>query len=181
MTEFGENEDQAERMAASAEEGKSAWQATIDDMNGMASELQQQGWTTTAIAAEDTAPNPPDAGDSDRYGFVHVIPDNDAPAFTEAFERGHEEGGGFPEYEVYRSEASGRVFQVTVLYDEPTANVILLAANYELRHAQNLMQTAIEREELFTHVQTLDRTMLGSFRHEGWEIFFPNADQRAGE
>lgn len=181
MTEFGENEDSAERMAASAEEDKSAWQATIDDMNGMAAELEQQGWTTTAIAAEDTAPNPPDAGDPDRYGFIHVIPDNDAQAFSEAFERGHEEGGGFPEYEVYRSESGGRVFQVTVLYDEPTASVILLAGNYELRHAQNLMEVAIEREELYTHVQTLDKTVLGSFQHEGWEIFFPHADQRLGE
>lgn len=181
MTGSSENGNHAEQSQDATEADKSAWQATIDDMNGMAAELEQEGWTATAIAAEDTAPNPPDVGDTDRYGFIHVIPDNDAEAFSETFERGHEEGGGFPEYEVYRSESSGRVFQVTVLYDEPAASVILLAGNYEPRHAQNLMEAAIEREELFTHVQTLDKTVLGSFRHEGWEIFFPNAEQRLGE
>lgn len=178
MTDASENGDSAEQSAAATD--KSPWQATIDDMNGMAGELEQEGWTVTAIAAENTAPNPPDVGDTDRYGFIHVIPDNAAESFSEVFERGHEEGGGFPEYEVYRSESGGRVFQVTVLYDEQTASVILLAGNYELQHAQELMETATEREELYTHVQTLDTTLLGSFRHEGWEIFFPNAEQRLG-
>ncbi|UPM43617.1 DUF7529 family protein [Halocatena salina] len=177
MTESGEDGAHAEQSAATTEEGKSAWQATIDDMNGMAAELEQEGWTATAIAADDTAPNPPEVGDTDRYGFIHVIADNDAEEFSETFERGHEEGGGFPEYEVYQSKSGGQIFQVTVLYDEATANVILLAGNYEPQHAQDLMQAATEREELYTHVQTLDKTVLGSFRHEGWEIFFPNVGQ----
>lgn len=181
MSGFSENEDLAEEVAGSSEAVSSAWEATLNDMHGMASELEEQGWEATAIGAEDTAPNPPDVGDPERYGFVHVIPDNRADEFSEVFERGHEEGGGFQEYEVYRSEVEGRVFQVTVLYDEPTAGVILLAGNYALRHAQDLIQAAIERGDIYTHVQTLDRTALGSFQHESWEHFFPNEAQQQGE
>jgi hypothetical protein len=178
MPEIGEDTDHAERIAASSEATKNAWQATLEDMEGMASELEEQGWTTTVLAADNTAPTPPNTGDSDLYGFVSVVPDNFADEFTEAFEQGHEEGGGFEEYEVYRSETGGWAFQVTVFYDELTANAILLAANYQLIHAEDLMRAAIERDEMFTHVQTLDGTILGSFRHEVWENFFPNAKQR---
>ncbi len=173
MTEFGDSEDPSDRIAASSEEAKSAWQATIEDMNGMADELAEQGWTTTAIAAEDTAPNPPDSEDAERFGFIHVIPDNRATEFTAAFDRGHGAGGGFQEYEVYRSEAADRAFQVTVMYDEPSANVILLAGNYDLRKADALATAARKRGEIYTHVQTLDQTVLGSFKHESWEHFFP--------
>lgn len=181
MTEIGEDENHADRIAASSEQAKNAWQATIEDMEEMAAELEEQGWSTIAIAAEDTAPNPPEAGDADRYGFIYVIADNVAEAFSDVFERGHEEGGAFQEYEVYKSELDGRVFQVTVFYDEPTASALLLAGTYELIHAEDLMRAALERDEMFTHVQTLDQTHLGSFRHEGWEHFFPNAKQRLGE
>jgi hypothetical protein len=159
---------------------QNAWQATIDDMEGMAAQLDEKGWTTIAIAADDTIPTSPNAGETDQYGFDYVIPDNLASAFSETFNQGHEEGGGFDEYEVYRSEADGRVFQVTVFYDELTANTILLAGTYELMNAEDLMRTTIERNEIYTHVQAPDGTDLGSFRHEGWEHFFPNAKQRLG-
>ena len=181
MTEMGENESYAERFAGSSEQAKNAWEATIQDMKGMAAELEEGGWSTTAIAAVDTAPNSPEVGNPDRFGFVYVIPDNFADQFVDVFDRGHEEGGEFQEYEVYRSEVGEHVFQVTVLYDEPTANAILLAGSYELINAQDLMRAALDQGAMFTHVQTLDQTALGSFQHEGWEHFFPNARQRLGE
>lgn len=178
MPEIGESADHAERIAASSEAVKNAWQATLEDMEGMASELEEQGWSTTVLAADNTALTTSVTGDSDLYGFVSVIPDKSADEFTEAFEQGHEDGGGFGEYEVYRSEAEGWAFQVTIFYDELTANAILLAVNYQLMNAESLMRAAIEREEMFTHVQGLDGTVLGSFRLEAWENFFPNAKQR---
>lgn len=178
MPEIGEDETYADRLAASSEITKNAWKATIQDMEGMAAELQEQGWQTTDLVADSTAPNPPSVGDSDRYGFIYVVADNLAAEFEPVFEEGHEQGGGFEQYEVYRSETSGRVFQVTVFYDEPTANAILLAGTYEIFQAQELMQAAFERNELFTYLQTLDGTVVGSFRHEGWEHFFPDAEQR---
>lgn len=181
MPETGENADHAERIAANSEAAKNAWQATLQDMEGMASELEEEGWTTTVLAADNTAPTISEAGDSDLYGLVSVIPDNFADEFTEAFEQGHEEGSGFEKYEVYRSETEGWAFQVTVFYDELTANAILLAANYQLMHAEGLMRAAMERGEMYTHIQTLDGTILGSFRHEAWENFFPNAKQRLSD
>jgi heme-degrading monooxygenase HmoA len=181
MPEIGEDTDDVERIAANSEAAKNAWRATLEDMEGMASELEEQGWTTTVLAADDTTPNPPGTGDSELYGFVYTVPGNSADEFVEAFEQGHEEGSGFEEYEVYRSETGGRAFQVTVFYDEPTARAILLAGNYALVHAEELMRAALERSEVYTHVQTLDGTIIGSFQHEGWEHFFPNAKQRLGE
>ncbi|MFC7188482.1 hypothetical protein ACFQL7_00485 [Halocatena marina] len=42
MTEMGENESYAERFAGSSEQAKNAWEATIQDMKGMAAELEEE-------------------------------------------------------------------------------------------------------------------------------------------
>jgi hypothetical protein len=65
-----------------------------------------------------------------------------------------------------------------VLYDQATKQAILLAGNYELIHANPLIATAMKQGEMYTHVQLLDSTHLGSFRHEQWKPFFPDGDQR---
>jgi hypothetical protein len=170
MPEIGDsNVEDAERWAANADREKQAWEATLEDMEAMADDLEAEGWETVAIPAGHTAPENPDSGDHDRFGLTHVIPDNFAEAFTDAFSV-----GDFPQFEVYRAEQEGRVFLVTVLMDPDAKQAILLAGTYEIRHALGCVKAAEEAGEMYTHVVKLDETHLGSFRHDGYEKFFPD-------
>lgn len=164
--------DYAERIAAHADRHRNAWQRTLADLTRREAELDDDGYDVVAIAAGHVAPVHPDAGETDRFGLVHVIPGNDAEAFREAFD-----AGDYPEFQVYRTEVTGRVFLVTELRDPESRRAILLAGNYELRKAAPLVTAAKEVGETYTHVQTLDETYLGSFRHEAYEKFFPHADR----
>ena len=165
--------DYAERMSQNAGAYKDAWEATIEEMKSMAAELEADGWDATYVGAGHTAPESPRVEPEGRFGLTYVIPNNYEEDFTSAFR-----AGGYTEYEVFRNEVAGTVFQVTVLYDEETNRAILLAGNYELMHANPLILTSMRQGETYTHVQLLDGTHLGSFRHEQWEPFFPNAEQR---
>lgn len=177
MPETGEDDvDYAERAAAKSQVTKDAWEATIEDMYAVAEELEEEGWEVAAIGAGHTAPESPRAEPEGRYGLTYTIPDNYADEFREAFRE-----DGFGRYEVYRGEQEGTAFQVTALYDDETSTAILLACAYELRHANPLIATAMKTGEMYSHVRLLDGTHLGSFRHEGYELFFPDADRRMNE
>ncbi|SEK99408.1 DUF7529 family protein [Haloferax larsenii] len=168
MPEIGEGVDHGERLAANAGAEKEAWAATLEDMQALASELEDDGWSTITIQAGSTAPMGR-SGDDDHFGLVYVIPGNKAEPFSEAVE-----AGDFPEYEVYRAEQSGKVFLVTEYRDPETKTVILIAGMYALRNAVGCARAAVEEEMLYTHVQKLDATHLGSFRHDDYEKFFPS-------
>lgn len=174
-TGAGDDTDYADRIAASAEVHKGAWQQTLEDMKATAEELDAEGWDVVSIAASHTAPTNPDAGETDRWGFVHVIPDNEAGPFEQAFE-----AGTFPEYRVFRNEMQGRIFMLTQLLDPDSGTAILVASNFETRHAPGLVKTALKEGHVLTHVQTLDGTHLGSFRHDDVETFFPKPHRFAG-
>lgn len=171
MPETSDDADYADRLAARSEGLKDAWGATIADMEALAEEYEAEGWQTVTIPAGHTAPEPPDSGVEGRFGLVYVIPDNYAERFTEAFEAGE-----FPRYDVFRNEASGQVFVVTALLDTESETVILIAGGFERHNARSLVATAVETGEMYTHVQTLDGTPLGSFRHDDPEKFFPTTD-----
>lgn len=177
MPETGEDEtDYADRAAAKSQVTKDAWEATIEDMYAMEAELEEGGWEVAAIGAGHTAPESPRAEPEGRYGLTYTIPDNYADEFREAFRE-----DGFERYEVYRGEQEGTAFQVTALYDDETSTAVLLAGAYELRNANPLIVTAMKTGEMYSHVRLLDGTHLGSFRHEGYELFFPDADRRMNE
>ena len=192
MPEEGGDRDYADSIASNADALKQAWRATIGEMRTMAEELEEEGWSVTTVGADHTAPEPPDSGPEGRFGLSYVIPDNRAREVrrTIAAAAGVEEAevtadeprelGAFGRYEVYRTESSGNAFQVTALYDDDSRTALLIAGSYELRHATALMRTAIERDEMYTHLQTLDGTPAGSFHHDDWALFFPRARQRLG-
>jgi hypothetical protein len=172
MTRAGdEDPDYAERVAQHAQVHKNAWQRTLDDMEALAEELREDGWDVVTIPAGHTAPENPDAGETDRWGLVHVIPGNKAEPFGEAVEANE-----FPRFEVYQQEVDGRVFLVTALEDPDSETAILIAGNFEMRHAPGLVNTAQDEGHMYTHVQKLDKTVLGTFRHEDYEPFFPDPD-----
>ncbi|WP_435155795.1 DUF7529 family protein [Haladaptatus sp. DFWS20] len=173
MPEIGdEDTDYAERIAANADVEKGAWQRTLDDMEAMAADLEDEGWNVIQIPASHTAPENPEAGETDRFGFVYVVPDNYADEFSEAVE-----AGTFPSYQVFRQEMSSRVFMLTQYLNPDTDTAILIAGTYEMMHAPALVKAATREDEMYSHVQTIDGTVLGSFRHDDYTKFFPNPEK----
>lgn len=173
MVDIGEDEtDYADRIAANADVLKSAWEGTIEDMKAMAGDREADGWDVFYVAAGHTAPESPDAGDSDRWGLVHVIPDNYADGFEEAFA-----AGSFPEYDVYRQEMEGTLFVLTELRDPDSKTAIFLAGSLTLFEATGLVTKSRSAGKTYTHVHTLDKTHLGSFEHDEPAKFFPHFEE----
>lgn len=173
MTKIGdEDPNDVERLAADADVLKSAWEETLDDMTAMAEAREEQGWSVLYVPAGDVAPENREVGETDRFGLTFVIPGNYAEEFEDAFRR-----GTYPKYEVYRKEVQGRVFMVVEYLDPEIEQVILVAGAYEMRNAPNMVGDAEEAGEFFTHHQKLDKTHLGTFRHDSHEKFVPHADR----
>jgi hypothetical protein len=171
MPETSENTDHGDRLAARADGLKEAWAATLEDMDALAEEYEAEGWATVTIPAGHTATEAPESGDDERYGLVYVIPDNYAEEFTDALDAGE-----FPQYDVFRNESHGQVFLVTVLADPDSARAVFVAGGFERRGSRPLMSVAHETGTMYTHLQTLDGTQLGSFEHDDPEKFFPATD-----
>lgn len=159
-----------EEFAAHADLHRDAWEQTIADARELAAEREDEGWETVLIPAENTATEPPGVGETDRYGLVHVIPDNYAEDFQSFFDRGN-----YSAFDVYRAEVSGRVFLVTELLAPDEELAIIIFANYVLRDAQELIKTVLDSETMYTHVRAYAGEHLGSFEHEEYEKFFPES------
>jgi hypothetical protein len=168
MPDFGDEFDMGEEIAGQSDIHQDAYNQTIEDARAREEAYAEKGWETLLIPAGQTATEPPRVGNPDRFGLVHVIPDNYAEEFEEFFDRGE-----FPVFDVYRAEVSGRVFLVTELLDPEAELAIIIIANYKLREAYELIEAVLEEEAMYTHVQTLKGTHLGSFYHEDYEKFFP--------
>jgi hypothetical protein len=165
--------DELSRGKESLETGplNAAWNETLEDMWAMADELDAEGWDTLSVAADHTGPEGPEHGETDRFGLVYVIPGNEAESFEATAT------GSFPRYDVFRQEVNGRVFVVTELLDPETETAILVAGNFWRHETDPLVAAVREAGEMYTHVQKLDGTQLGSFRHDEPAKFFPELDE----
>lgn len=158
----------------SAEDG-GAWKRTLAELRSMAAELEDDGWHVAPVAAGHVAPVSPEAGESDRFGLVHVVPGDEGADFEAAFE-----AGTFAEYEVFRRRLGARLYLLTKLLAPDERVAILLAGSVDLTQADALVEAADERGELYTHVQRLDGTHLGSFHHGDPSLFFASLEESAG-
>lgn len=174
--EMDEFEKEFEQLSEEADPHKSAWQATLHDLDAIVAEHEDEGWDVVRIAAQDSACEGRESNDEDgRFGLSFVIPDNHADAFTEAFE-----AGSFPQYEVYRGESNGRVFLIVEYLDPDAETAICVAGNFWRRDANYMIELALEEGRMFTHYHLLDGSHLGSFEHEGVDKFFPDAERIHG-
>ncbi|WP_255169679.1 DUF7529 family protein [Natrononativus amylolyticus] len=151
---------------------KTAWKQTIEEMANLASSLEADGWDVCEIPAGHTSAETRTQGDSDRFGLVYVIPGNKVEPFEKAFVE-----GGFPQYRVFKRDLTGRTYLLTQLLEPSNGRAILLAGNVSMYDLATLVDVAVEEDEMYTHVQTLDTTHMGSFRHDSYEHFFPNPER----
>ncbi|MWG34758.1 DUF7529 family protein [Halomarina oriensis] len=196
MPEIGEDTDYADRIATNAEALKGAWNATREELYGMADELEAEGWETLAVAADHVAPEGPNFEPQGRFGLSFTLVDNladdvesfvaetaglSAAEYDDLIEGETRELDAFDRFEVFQRETDGHVYILVAYFDDDQQRALLLAGAYQVMFANPLRKTVVERDETYTHILRLDETPVASFYHEEWEPFFPNAKQRLAD
>ena len=140
-----------------------AWKRTLEDMEAIAEDRRDDGWDVVTVMAAHTDTVSRDMGDDDEFGLVHIVPNNHADRFSEAFD------DEYTEYLVYGTDVDGFMFAVVELIDPDAERSILLACRYDMAREKGMVESAREEGVLYTHVKTIDGTTLGTFEHEAFE------------
>ncbi|MCU4716664.1 DUF7529 family protein [Halapricum hydrolyticum] len=168
----GAEPDPSDHLAQAGEQAQSGWEQTISDMRRMAADRADSGYEVLTIAAGDTTPKPPSAGETDEWGLSYIIPSNYADDFTDVYER-----ATFEETGVYQADSTGFAFIVTECLDHDEEIALFIAGTYQLQFAAPLVRTAMDRGRMYTHVKKLDGTNLGTIEHDDPEAFFPHPER----
>lgn len=152
-----------ERQSDPAGAHSKTWKQTLEDMQAIADDRRSDGWEVTTIMAAHTDTVSRDMGEDDEFGLVHIIPNNYADAFTETFD-----AEAFTEYLAYGTELQKYFYLVTELIDPGHERSILIASRYDTLHAEGMVTSAKSAGVLYTHVKTIDGTILGTFEHESY-------------
>jgi L-rhamnose mutarotase len=151
-----------------ADEEATVWEQVIEEMRELAAQREADGWETITVHAGETTPEPPSAGDSDRFGIVYTVPDNVADEVRSVVE-----SASVDEYTVYRRKLGRTLFLVTELADTDDQLALFVAGALNLQFADQLFEAATDRGEMYTHLQLLDWTHLASFYHDDPSAFIP--------
>ncbi|PSQ11405.1 hypothetical protein BRC93_05735 [Halobacteriales archaeon QS_5_70_15] len=150
----------------SGTEEPSPYERTLAELEARTGELMKAGWQVATVPAAHVTAEPPDAGDSDRFGYVYVAPGSAEEPFREAFE-----AGTFDAFELFRRTVGGTEFLLTELTDPEGEVAILLAGGVGNGDREAVRRAAEAEGAMYTHVQLLDYTHLGSFRHDPGPFF----------
>jgi hypothetical protein len=161
-------DDRADDRPTDAE--KAGWAATLEELAALADERREAGWSVVRTQAGNTAPEPPDAGDTDRFGLVHVVPGDDADELTALFEDAE-----IDEFESYRRSLGGTCYLITELRDTERRDCVLVASAYDVAEAGALADHAAEVGHVFTRFQRLDGELVAEVRHDAYEKLLPRA------
>lgn len=140
-----------------------AWEQTLEDMDAIADDRTAAGWDVVTVMAVHTDTVSRDMGEEDDFGLKHIIPDNHAERFTEAFD------DGYTEYLAYGTDVDGYMFAVTELIDPEEERSILVANRYDMTRSRGMVQNAYDEGVLYSYFKTIDGTILGRFEHEEFE------------
>lgn len=152
-----------------------AWRRTVTEMQSIASSLEADGWETATIRAGNTAPEPPELGDTGRFGFVFTVPGTEEQAIERVIADADVE-----EYSVYRRVFDSTAFIVVELVAPDPRRALLIAGAVDTDDAAELESAAMERGEMYTHIRLLDGTELGSVRHDEPAAFFGSTTEDSG-
>jgi hypothetical protein len=154
--------------------GAKLWQLTVEDLRALEADLDEAGWDVLAVQAGHTSPLPPNEGDTDEFGFVIVLADNDADRIAERLVDGGLDA--YERYEVFRRAAGDRMYVVVQYLAPDRDEAVLIAGSYRLRFLEPVREAASEAGELVTQFKRIDDTVVATFRHEAYEQFFPPAE-----
>jgi len=164
--------DDGERLLATSGAARSGWEQTLEDVEAMARDRAESGFETQILTSDDTTPKPPESDGTDMWGLVYVVASNQAEEF-----RSFADGANFEETVVYQATSSGHAFVVTECLDIERDRALFVAGTYRMQFAPPLVEAALEREKMYTHIRKLDGALLGTIEHDDAEQFFPDPQQ----
>lgn len=150
-----------------------AWKQTVEDMRTIQADREDDGWQVWTAKAPQTDTVSKGMGDTDRFGLMHVVPNNHADVFTDVYDEKE-----FAEYLVYGNDVERFRYAVIEFLDPDTKRSILLACRYDMGFAEGMVKAAEEEGVLYSHMKTIDGTVLATFAHEAFKplVMAPNAD-----
>lgn len=155
-------------MTERTSDASNGWAQTLESANEMTESLRDDGWRVVTVRAAHVAPEPPGAGESDRFGFVYIAPGDVAEELKAAIDDGE-----FDAYTVFNRREGNDLFTLTRITDNDERIAVLLVGGIALDQAGKLVEAVRDRGEMYSHVQLLDGTHLGTFHHDDVEPFFP--------
>ncbi|WP_254862395.1 DUF7529 family protein [Halovivax gelatinilyticus] len=137
------------------------WKRVLEQMDAIADDRRDDGWEVLTIMAGHTNTVGRDGDESKKFGLCHIVPNKKAEAFEDFYDE-----ETFTEYLAYGTSVGVFMYVVTELIDPTNDRSVLIASRYDMSYAKAMIQDAEREGVLYTHVQTLDGTVIGSFEHE---------------
>jgi hypothetical protein len=151
---------------------RDAWNRTVEDVRAMARDREAAGYETLLLFADDTTPEAPGDGDTDRWGLTYLVGADAAERFRALAER-----TSFDETAVYQRSIQRNVFVATECIDVDARVVLFVAGVYRVHRAGDLARAATDRGRMWTRIRELDGTVVGAIEHDDAESFFPNPER----
>lgn len=160
MTENESTDPRMDRLQSQSDVHIEAYKQLLSEQDQLAADREDDGWDVLTLSASHTNMLSTD-DDRDWWGFSHIVGGSDAEAFEEFYDPNE-----FTEYLAYRRQVEGYMYLVTELLDPTDERTVLIASRYDRRLAKGVINSAKSEGVLYTHVQTIDGTIVGSFEHE---------------
>lgn len=141
-----------------------AWKQTLEEMNAIADDRREDGWEVLEVMAAHTDTVSIDMREHDDFGLFHIIPNNHAEEFEAMFDPAK-----FTEFLVYGAAVEGFMYVVIEWIDPAEQRSILLCCRYDMVHADGMIESAASEGVLYSHVKTIDGTVLGVFEYDDYE------------
>lgn len=158
-----ETEPFVQRRERLGDEHVRAWQQTIEETQLLADERREDGWETTTVMAPHTDTVSREMNDHDRFGLIHVLPNNYADDFRDAFDE------AFTEYLVYGSAIEGVMYVAIELIDPEAERSILVSCKYDMTMAEGMTKSALDEGALYSYFRLISGEVLGRFQYEEFE------------
>ncbi len=155
---------------------QASWSRTLETMHRLADERRDDGWEVVTVMAAHTDTVSKDMGDHDRFGLTHIIPNNHVDAFSDTYDPDR-----FTEYQAYGTDVQGFKYVVLELLDLDGNRSILIACRYDMMYADGMIKNARNEGVLYSHVKTIDGTILGTFAHQTYDSLVAPAERAASE
>lgn len=144
------------------------WKVLIAEMDDVAAEYRDQGWTAHTLHPGDITPL---FGENvNREGLDILVPDNEFTPIEDAVEA----GGTFGNATVYRNSTNGVLFFLAVLEDAPSETAILVPGYYTPDQDHAFLQYLNEEDSVELHVRPLDQRTVVTFRADDPSLFQPD-------
>lgn len=156
------------RLVNSSDAHNDVWEQVLEEMDDLAADRRDDGWEATTVMSVRTNTTSKETSRDGNWGLMHIVPNNFAERFEEAYDE-----ESFTEFLAYGRVYEGFVYLVTELIDPEDERSIFIASRYDTVWAGGMISNVKEEDVLYTHVRTIDGTVLGTFEHEDWEPLLP--------